>query len=339
MDTISDNHRAVNIGVDIESHKKKKLASKKVAHYYGEMGERKKAVAVAECGNFLQWTVRLDGSKRLSGANFCRLRMCPMCSWYLSRKRTRDLMKVLNEPEHREKRLIFITLTVKNCQGKDLNDTIDNMYRALRSLTQKGKFLERRTLGMVKKLEVTYNKNTGEYHPHFHLLCEVEPSYFSDKSLYIEHDVLQAKWKKLCRLDYDPVVGIEANKAATGLDNEAIAKSIKEITKYEAKDTDYTFSLVAFKVFDEVLRGRRMYTPTGSIKKTMARLKLNPDELEDEKNDEQAVPDNPDILTFTLRWHVNIYKIEIKRLEAGKNVELAGLALLGGYQSDPDPPG
>ena len=28
-----------------------------------------------------------------------------------------------------------------------------------------------------------------------------------------------------------------------------------------------------------------------------------------------------------------------KRLEAGKNVELAGLALLGGYQADPDPPG
>ncbi len=338
MDTLSENKRAVNIGIDVDGYKKKKLGSKKVAYYYGEMGKDKKAHAVAECGDFLQWTIRLDGTKRLTGANFCRSRMCPMCSWHLSRKRTRDLMKVLNEPEHRGKRLIFITLTVKNCLGDELEATIDNMYRALRSLTQKDKFLERRTIGMIKKLEVTYNKETGEYHPHFHLLCEVEPTYFTDKSLYIEHDVLQAKWKKLCRLDYDPIVGIEAHKAE-GFDNEAVAKSIKEITKYVAKDEDYTFSLETFKIFDEVLHGRRMYTPTGSFKKTMARLKLNPDELEDKKDDVQAVPDNPDILTFTLRWHVNIYKIEIKRLEAGKNVELAGLALLGGYQADQDPPG
>ena len=333
MDTVSDNQKAVNIGIDVDRHRKKKLASKKVAFYYGKMGEEKKARAAAECGNYLQWTVRMDGTKRLTGANFCRLRMCPMCSWYLARKRTRDLMKTLKEPEHRGKRLIFITLTVKNCKGEELKDTINMMYRALRSLTKKKGFFDGRVLGMIKKLEVTYNDKENTYHPHFHLLCEVEPSYFSDKSLYIEHDVLQAKWKKFCKLDYDPIVGIEAHKAE-GFDNEAVAKSIKEITKYVAKDEDYTFSLETFKIFDEALHGRRLYTPTGSFKETMARLKMDEDGLDDNE-DKQAVPDNPDVLTFTLRWHVNLYKVEVERLEAGKNVQLAGQALLGEYRAEP----
>ena len=327
MNTLSYNQLAVNIGINIESHNKKKMASKKVAYYYGEMGAEKKARAVAECGNFLQWTVRLDGSKRLSGANFCRLRMCPMCSWYLARKRTRDLIKVFQEPEHLGKRRIYITLTVKNCQGEDLKDTIDTMFHALRSMTKKKGFLDERILGMVKKLEVTYNEETNEYHPHFHLLCEVEPSYFSDKSLYIEHDVLQAKWKKFCKLDYDPIVSIEAC--------DDCVNAVKEISKYTAKDADYTYSLETFKIFDEALRNRRLYTPTGSIKKTMARLKMDEDSIDDKTDSEQTVPDNPDILTFTLRWHVNIYKIEVKKLEAGENLNaVAGMALLGEYEAE-----
>lgn len=342
MDTLSENKLAVNIGIDIEKYKKKKLRSKKVAYFFGELGEAKKAEAVARCGSVLQWTVRLDGSKRLTGANFCRSRMCPMCSWHLAKQRTRDLLRTLAEPEHNGKRFIFITLTVKNCLGEDLKATIDTMYGALRSLTKKKGFFDGRVLGMIKKLEVTYNEKENTYHPHFHLLCEVEPSYFSDKSLYIEHDVLQAKWKKFCKLDYDPIVGIEKVKGTDGTDavDGEFAKSILEITKYEAKDEDYAFSFETFKIFKDVLHGRRLYTPTGSFKETMARLKLNPDELEDEKDDGQAVPDNPAILTFTLRWHNNqMYKIEIKKLDAGKNIELAGMALLGGYQADPDPPG
>ena len=337
MDTVSDNQKAVNIGINVDRHRKKKLAAKKIAFYYGEMGEEKKAKAAAECSNYLQWTVRMDGTKRLTGANFCRLRMCPMCSWYLAKKRTRDLMKTLNEPEHRGKRLIFITLTVKNCKGEELKDTINMMYKALRSLTQKDKFLEKRTLGMVKKLEVTYNHETDEYHPHFHILCEVEPSYFNNPNLYVTHDILQKRWKRLCKLDYDPIVGIQTPKtkeATEMLNSEAVEGAVKDVCKYMAKDVDYAFSLETFKIFDEALRGRRLYTPTGSIKKTMARLKMDEDSLDDNE-DEQAVPDNPDVLTFTLRWHVNLYNVEVKRIETSKDKVLAGLALLGEYKAEP----
>ena len=118
------------------------------------------------------------------------------------------------------------------------------------------------------------------------------------------------------------------------LNSDAIEGAVKEVSKYMAKDADYTYSLETFKIFDEALHGRRLYTPTGSFKETMARLKMDEDSLDDNTDSEQILPDNPDILTFTLRWHFNLYKVEVERLEAGKNVELAGMALLGEYKAE-----
>lgn len=327
MDTLSDKLARVNINVG--QYTKKRLRNRRIAKLFELSGEEKKAKLVGECGSFLEWTMRADGTKYLSGANFCRLRMCPMCAWNLARQRARDLLRVLQEPEHRGKRYLFITLTVRNCTAGDLGDTLDMMYAGLRSLTNKNHYLQRRMLGIIKKLEITYNKNTKEFHPHFHLLCEVEPEYFSKGSKdYITHDSLMAKWREACGLDYDPSVNIKpVRRKDIGRDG-----SIEEVTKYTAKDSHYGYSLETFKVFCNVLHRRRLYTPTGSFKETMARLKIDPDSFVGAKK-EAAVPDNPEILRFVLRWTCREYKIEVTKIKDGENSRLAGCALIGEFNS------
>lgn len=325
MDNLSDKLSRVNINVG--QYTKKRLRNKRIAKLYELSGDEKKAKLVGECGSYLEWTVRADGTKYLSGANFCRLRVCPMCSWNLARQRARDLLRVLQEPEHRGKRYLFVTLTVRNCTGENLGEVLDMMYAGLRRLTNKNTYLQKRTLGMIKKLEITYNKNTKEFHPHFHLLCEVKPEYFrKDNKNYVTHDELMKKWRWACGLDYDPRVNIEAVRTVARHDG-----SVEEVTKYAAKDSQYGYSLETFKIFCSVLHGRRLYTPTGSIKKTMARLKIDPDSFEGARA-EAAVPDNPDILKFVLRWTFKEYKIEMVKIKAGENSRLAGCALLGDFK-------
>ena len=38
---------------------------------------------------------------------------------------------------------------------------------------------------IARKLEITYNKERDDYHPHFHVLITVNKSYFTDKDYYI----------------------------------------------------------------------------------------------------------------------------------------------------------
>ena len=49
--------------------------------------------------------------------------------------------------------------------------------------------------GYVRKLEVTYNAERDDYHPHFHVLIAVNRSYFKDTKTYIS----QKEWLNLWR--------------------------------------------------------------------------------------------------------------------------------------------
>ena len=47
-----------------------------------------------------------------------------------------------------------------------------------------------------RSLEVTYNKDRDDYHPHFHALLMVPHHYFyKDRGLYIPHEKWLDLWK------------------------------------------------------------------------------------------------------------------------------------------------
>lgn len=301
----------------------KRERADRIAGFYRAIGENSNADRCLLCGKFLSFEAYKDGSIRLAKASFCHLRLCPQCNWLLSIRRTVDLFKCLEEPEHKNKRFIFLTLTVKNCKADKLGETLDAMYEGLRSWTvQKNSFLRRRSVGMVKKLEITYNKRRQEFHPHFHILMEVEKEYFKNPKLYVSTKGYQEKWRETMGLSYEPVCHVEAVK-------DGDYNGLKETAKYSAKDADYGISIEVFRTFYKALKGRRLYTPQGTIKDTMKRLKMNCDTFDDTEK-EVEMNCNPVVLKFSLFWSSGLKQYKVKVDRESNTDKIAGLALAGG---------
>lgn len=202
---------------------------------------------------------------RLVGANFCRDRLCPMCTWRNSLEVFRELSAVMDKAMETEVLTpIFLTLTVKSAPAEDLKGTIDLMYAAWDRLFSRKTF-KRAYLGWFRALEITYNGKTGEYHPHFHAILLVHPDYFTGKD-YRRTEQWVQEWRKAARLSYDPVCDIRAVK-----EKGTSRKAYVEVAKYTAKDSDYlkpdpTTTDRIVKALIATLRGRRLYAYGGILK-------------------------------------------------------------------------
>ncbi|MBR6298642.1 MAG: protein rep, partial [Candidatus Gastranaerophilales bacterium] len=95
---------------------------------------------VKDCASWLEYAILSDKTKKLAKANFCRLRLCPMCAWRKSLKLFAQV-SVITDAILRDKkaRFIFVTLTVRNVKGEELRAKIQEMNEAFKWITQKSK--------------------------------------------------------------------------------------------------------------------------------------------------------------------------------------------------------
>jgi plasmid rolling circle replication initiator protein Rep len=182
--------------------------------------------------------------------------------------------------ESKTMKFLFLTLTVKNCKADELKVTIDKLYKAFEQLF-KYKDVEPIAIGWLRCLEITYNNNKkskdyGTYHPHFHVMIGVNPSYFSGRT-YIKQSKWVDLWKRALKADYDPVVHIEVVKAK--YENQTIESAVAETAKYTVKDSDYI--LDDTKQMDKVvlalamgLHGRRLIAYGKLFRTVKLQLKL-----------------------------------------------------------------
>ena len=184
------------------------------------------------CGNRLKFAETAEGRK-LAEANFCRVRLCPMCQWRRSLKLFSQVSEITDYIlQNKKVRFIFVTLTQKNVQGKDLSSELDRMDEAFKLLVQKKmtlvetKSLQENLLGYLKAVEITYNSVTKDYHPHIHCIFEVRPSYFGVN--YVKHSEWVKLWQRVMKLDYEPVVNVKAIKGDS-------ARAVAEVAKYPVK--------------------------------------------------------------------------------------------------------
>ena len=121
---------------------------------------------------------------------------------------------VVNEAMKRypKGRFLFLTLTIKNVSGKELNKTISEMGRGFNRL-MKYKKVDKNILGYLRATEVTYSNEHENYHPHLHVLLFVKSTYFARKDDYLTQDDWTKLWAKAMKLDYTPVVDIRTVKA------------------------------------------------------------------------------------------------------------------------------
>lgn len=125
-------------------------------------------------------------------------------------------------------------------------------------------------------MEVTYNRRTKEFHPHFHVVLMVEKKYFSRHEDYLSQRKLTQIWKDCLKVDYDPIIDIRRIQAS----DLNIKKAVAEVAKYTVKakdmmilDQDEMDQVVA--ALDHALAGRRLISYRGRFKDIFEQLKLD----------------------------------------------------------------
>lgn len=263
------------------------IAVRRAEHHLAPLMSGATFERLRDCGTFLQFAVDASSEKRLHKANFCGVRLCPMCQW----RRSLAQFHVTQEQvtwmlqQKPETRFLFLTVTVRNCVPVDLSVTLDNLMQGFSRMVNQNKKqkktcllkrLHRSLLGSSRAVEVTYNTRTREMHPHIHAILAVQPSYFTNKNNYMTQQQWVQLWQEAARLDYAPSVDVRAIDATS-------PKIVAEASKYSAKLSNIVkqyedpeeseLAETALEAMYLALKGRRLIALSGFFKDAQKALK------------------------------------------------------------------
>lgn len=279
-----------------------------ISSYYKKGGMDRYAKRVDLCSRNLDFRLMDDeyrGIKRLKlfSAQFCRVRHCPICQWRRSlmwkAKAYEALPKVV--ADYPSYRWLFLTLTLKNCELTDLRDTLNDMNRAFKRLTELKAFPG---IGWVKSIEVTRGRDGKSAHPHIHCLLLVKPSYFSEGYLHKKDWI--ALWQQCLRLNYKPVLDIQAihaEKSPVGL--------IAEILKYQCKESDLCADADWFIEYVRQMHKTRSVSVGGVLRVYFKALEEEPEDLIGSDDESEKSTDDT-VMTF--QWNTRIKKYILIRI-------------------------
>lgn len=295
---------------------RKRMTTKvaKLMEYY----DKDKAAELYRCGTYLGFVRTPDNALKLSTANFCRQRLCPMCQWRRSLRLAVQADAVYKELNKLGYRHLFVGLTVRNCTAAELKSTVDRMYKHVTAFMRSVAF-RRSFIGAYRAFEITYNAEADTYHPHWHLILTVKPEYFTDKSLYWDKDDLIKRWRKSAHLDYDPDVDISVIRQKPG---QTLTSACVEVCKYPVKSAEIK-SWRVLQAIDEVLKGRRLLGWWGITAETRRALAL--EDVEDGDlihTDDEAIAMENELEKVVYVWRHGLYiPLDVKELKPDDNAE------------------
>ncbi|MGJ5708498.1 protein rep, partial [Staphylococcus equorum] len=245
----------------MEKYTQKKLKNQLLQTLISSHVTEKTLERVKDCNTFLFMVADKTMEKtKLHRSNNCEHRFCPVCTWKKARKNALKisiLMQYLKQEENKE--FLFLTLTAPNVKADELNDEIKHYNKSFQRLMQR-KEVKAVVKGYVRKLEVTYNKDRDDYHPHFHVILAVNKSYFTDTKQYIKRDRWLELWQKSTKNSLITQVDVRRVKHSEN------KKEVSEIAKYSAKDSDYLQDETVFNTFFKSLSGKRLIVYSGLFK-------------------------------------------------------------------------
>ena len=222
---------------------------------------------------------------KLQNARFCRVRTCMVCCWRKSLKWKAKAYQMLPHfiEDFPAYRFLFITLTAKNCEIDELRNTLDWMNQSFTRLSRLKTFPGQ---GWVKSVEVTKGKR-GDAHPHFHVLLGVRPSYFGKG--YLSQKKWCQLWQKSLRVDYQPVLDIQALKA-----RDSLISLIAEIIKYQTKPSNLIGHGTLedrewFLEYTRQIHGTKTISVGGIFRDYFRELEQEPEDLIGKDKDEVSV--------------------------------------------------
>jgi plasmid rolling circle replication initiator protein Rep len=226
---------------------------------------------MAECGPYLIFKLLEDPDSKeiihkLRYAEFCRVRLCPVCMWRKSmawRARFHQAWQKIIA-EYSSARYFHLVLTVPNCKISDLRFELDKISKAWNRMCSRKTWP---ALGFLKSVEITKDQK-GFAHPHVHALMMVPPSYFSRN--YMNRDQWREFWLSSLRIPLDSKCIHPFVRAVRG--EEDLAKTVLEVSKYAVKPLSmekilrYKSGKAWFLDLDMQLSGTKAVTLGGVLK-------------------------------------------------------------------------
>ena len=273
------NNQVDNVSFEINSRfLPKRQQSDLLASVYEFLEMHRRADRVLFCGTWLEFGIFPDKNK-LVFANFCKDRLCPMCNWRRSLKLYGQVSAVMDELEKQGYKFLFLTLTIKNCSAMKLSSTIDILLKGFTKLFHDNRRVKKAVKGFFRSLEITKNKQTGQYHPHLHCILAVKSTYF--KGDYITQAEWTEIWQKCIDTEYLPVIDIRCIKSG----GKGVSGAVREVAKYSVKGSDFLNSSDIDETvgtvidFLKALSFRRLVSFTGVFADIRKQMKL--DDIED----------------------------------------------------------
>jgi len=204
----------------------------------------------------------LQQGKKFS-STYCKKIWCTNCC----RIRTAELTNAYKQPLLDLGQLYFVTLTIPNVSGNQLEKTISTMQKAFSRIVnsmQKKKYNVK--LNGVRKIETTHNEITNTFHPHFHI---IQPDLNCAK-------ILQQLWLKQF-----PQATHKAQDVTSINQDE---QSFIELFKYATKETNakgQQYSPEALHTIYSAMEGKRLIQKFGTFKKipTPKQMEISQDEF------------------------------------------------------------
>ena len=260
--------------------KERKIENVRYAEYLSIL-EFKRAHDIKNCGETLRFR-KIGDHLKLYQTWFCKKRLCPLCNWRKSMKNSSQLKQIIAETVAREPkgRFLFLTLTAKNAHSaEELKVSLRALTKAFNKLTRYKK-VAKNLLGYLRSTETTVNEQDGSYNQHLHVLLFVKSSYFTGDSVnYITQAEWTSFWQRALKVDYEPVVHVQAVKANQRKGTNSLQASAEETAKYEVKSADYMTvdderNLAVIKDLEFALAGTRQISYGGLLKQIKQDLKL-----------------------------------------------------------------
>lgn len=226
------------------------------------------------------------GEVELAHTMFCGCRLCPVCAHRRSLKAYNQLSRVMDYLDDQRRfvgknpyQYLLVTLTMQNVAGDALPEAIDRLYDGFVRLNHLS-IWKRAVRGAWRTLEVTYNKDAHTFHPHLHVFCVVNKSYFQSKD-YIPQSELIALWQQCAKLPYPPSVRITKVREPETVE---ARKDLFEVTKYVVKQSqldalEYLPTLEervkVVEYLHAALHGRKLFTAYGVIRKAQRAMRFS----------------------------------------------------------------
>lgn len=252
----------------------------------GNLKYRAEIKALRDCGSYLIFRhyIRPDVYKLLGGCSCKRHLLCPLCA---IRRAARSIAVAKEKLDavvpSGPYEAFFVTFTVKN--GEDLQERLEHLMQSYKRLLQKRRDSRKSNPqsdtcykvvdGGFASYEVTYNKETGEYHPHIHSMILVPLGSIPTVEMEIKGKKIQApaEFQRRLSAEWREITGdsfiVDVRRIAwDSVNTDEIMEALVECFKYALKvaiiEDDQRDLDVLLACYD-VLKGRRLQSSFGVL--------------------------------------------------------------------------